>query len=114
MRARTRAVAAAASAALIVVPLTGAAAAALVTSQPVTPDAVSVLQANLDQATNLADAPTEITADANAEFAVEMPTVKVKKNPPVVKKVPQVTQSTGTRVSYSRPVAPSASVQRRR
>ena len=103
--------AAAASAALIVVPLTGAAAAALVTTEPVTPDAVTVLQSDVNHATNLADAPTEITADANAEFAVEMPTVKVKKNPPVVKKVPQVTQSTGTRVSYSRPVAPSASVQ---
>jgi len=110
MRARTRAVAAAASAALIVVPLTGAAAAALVTTEPVTPDAVTVLEADLDHATNLADAPTEITADANAEFAVEMPTVKVKKNP-VVKKVVPVTTSTGTAVSYSRPAAPSASVQ---
>ena len=102
--------AAAASAALIVVPLTGAAAAALVTSQPVTPDSASVLEANLDRATNLADAPTEITADANAEFAVEMPTVTVQANP-VPQAPKKVLKTTGTKVSNSRPVKASASVQ---
>jgi cell wall-associated NlpC family hydrolase len=106
MRARTRAVAAAASAALIVVPLTGAAAAALVTTEPITPDAADVVAANIDQAQNLADAPTQISADVDAEFAVDTPTVKVKKNPVVV---PATTSATA--VGNSRPVAVSANVQ---
>lgn len=106
MRARTRAVAAAASAALIVVPLTGAAAAALVTTEPVTPDAANVLAANLDRANALADAPTTISADVDAAFEVDTPTVKVKKNPVVVR-----TQSRSTAVSSSRPVVASAKVQ---
>jgi cell wall-associated NlpC family hydrolase len=105
MRARTRAVAAAASAALIVVPLTGAAAAALVTTEPTTPDAANVMAANLDHAQELADAPTQISADADAEFAVDTPTVKVKKNPVVVR------AATATPVANSRPVVASASVQ---
>ena len=99
--------AAAASAALIVVPLTGAAAAALVTTEPVTPDAASVMAANIDQAQTQADAPTQIAADANAEFAVDAPTVKVKKNPVVVKKV----QSGATAARYSRPVMSSSAIQ---
>mgnify|MGYP005812415213 FL=1 len=108
MRARTRAVAAAASAALIVVPLTGAAAAALVTTGPVTPDAANVLAANLDQANALADAPTQISADANAAFEVDTPTVKVKKNPVVVR---TTTGGGSTAVSKSRPVVASAKVK---
>jgi len=99
--------AAAASAALIVVPLTGAAAAALVTTHDHvnTPNAASVLAANLDQAQAMADAPTEISADADADFAVDAPTVKVKKNPaPVV-------HSGGTAVGNSRPVVASAKVK---
>jgi len=108
MRARTRAVAAAASAALIVVPLTGAAAAALVATEPVTPDAAQVVAANIDQAQNLADAPTQISADEDAEFDVDTPTVKVKKNPVVVP--PRVSSGTSV-VRNSRPVALSASVQ---
>jgi len=107
MRARTRAVAAAASAALIVVPLTGAAAAALVTTEPVTPDAANVLAANLDQAQAQADAPTQISADADAEFAVDAPTVKVKKNPIVVHR----STSSATTVRNSRPVVASAKVK---
>ena len=99
--------AAAASAALIVVPLTGAAAAALVTTEPVTPDAASVMAANIDHAQDLADAPTQIAADADAEFAVDAPTVKVKKNPIVVKKV----TSGATATSHYRTVVPSAQVE---
>jgi len=100
-------VAAAASAALIVVPLTGAAAAALVTTDPITPDAANVVAANIDQAQNLADAPTQISADSTAEFDVDTPTVKVKKNPVVVPRV----ASSSTAVGNSRPVAASASVR---
>jgi cell wall-associated NlpC family hydrolase len=107
MRARTRAVAAAASAALIVVPLTGAAAAALVTTEPVTPDAANVMAANIDHAEDLADAPTQIAADADAEFAVDAPTVKVKKNPIAVKKV----SSGATVAGNSRPIVSSAAVK---
>ena len=106
MRARARAVAAAASAALIVVPLTGAAAAALVTTEPVTPDSANVMAANIDHAEDLAGAPTQISADADAEFAVDTPTVKVKKNPVVV-----VHKSTTRLVGNSRPVANSAAVR---
>jgi len=109
MRARTRAVAAAASAALIVVPLTGAAAAALVTTEPVTPDAANVMAANLDHAQDVADAPTQISADADAEFAVDAPTVKVKKNPIVVHR--STTSSGATTVRNSRPVVASAKVK---
>ena len=107
MRARTRAVAAAASAALIVVPLTGAAAAALVTTDPITPDAANVVAANIDQAQNLADAPTQISADSAAEFDVDTPTVKVKKNPVLVPKV----AASSTAVGNSRPVVASANVK---
>lgn len=108
MRARTRAVAAAAVAALVVVPLTGAAAAALVTTvtEPETPSAHDVLAANLALTEDLAEIQPVIAADSDATFAVDTPTVKVKKNPkPVVR-------STGTvRASSSRPVAPSANVK---
>lgn len=100
--------AAAASAALIVVPLTGAAAAALVTTEPVTPDAADVVAANIDQAQSLADAPTQISADAGAEFDVDTPTVKVKKNPVVVHRP---AASSSTAVGNSRPVVASASVK---
>lgn len=105
--------AAAASAALIVVPLTGAAAAALVTTEPVTPDAADVVAAHIDQVENVADAPTQISADANAEFAVDAPTVKVKKNPVVVPPPAPVENSTAgtSAVGNSRPVAPSSSVK---
>jgi cell wall-associated NlpC family hydrolase len=109
MRARARAVAAAASAALIVVPLTGAAAAALVTAPPVTPDAANVMAANIDHAQDVADAPTQISADADAELAVDTPTIKVKKNPVIVHASTRT--SGGTAVGNSRPVEASASVK---
>jgi len=107
MRARARAVAAAASAALIVVPLTGAAAAALVTTSPVniSPDAANVMAANIEHAQDVADAPTQISADADAELAVDTPTIKVKKNPVIVH------ASAGIAVGNSRPVVASADVQ---
>jgi len=106
MRARARAVAAAASAALIVVPLTGAAAAALVTTPPITPDAANVMAANIDHAQNVADAPTQISADADAELNVDTPTIKVKKNPVVI-----VRARSSVVVGNSRPVADSANIK---
>jgi len=108
MRARARAVAAAASAALIVVPLTGAAAAALVTTAPVqvTPDAANVMAANIEQAQDMADAPTQISADADAALDVDTPTIKVKKNPVVV-----VHSRASVTVGNSRPVRQSADVK---
>jgi peptidoglycan DL-endopeptidase CwlO len=111
MRARTRAVAAAASAALIVVPLTGAVAAALVTTDPTTPDAANVITTPIDRVEAAADAPTQISADASAEFDVDTPTVKVKKNPVIVPKVVEQANSGATAVGNSRPVVSSAKVK---
>jgi len=112
MRARTRAVAAAATAALIVVPLTGAAAAALVTTatEIETPSAQDVLAANTALANDLAAVQPVIAADSDAEFEVDTPTIKVKKNPaPVVR--PVVRSSSGGAVRASRPVVASAKVK---
>lgn len=112
MRARTRAVAAAATAALIVVPLTGAAAAALVTTatEIETPSAQDVLAANTALANDLAAVQPIVAADSDAEFEVDTPTIKVKKNPKPVVRQPTAASSGGA-VRASRPVVASAKVK---
>jgi cell wall-associated NlpC family hydrolase len=65
------------------------------------------MAANLEHSQTQAPAPTEISADAGAEFDVDTPAIKVKKNPVIHR----VASRSTTAAHNSRPVVASAKVK---